>query len=138
MEETFFIDITNKWTMDLSNKCIANSRAKQTLASPIYDKFNDNGDGTYSYSYSVSLDGAITIVIKLATGNGLNWNWFKNNGWSGNPYLANTLSTLSFYYITSTQFITGITDKFTGMLVTKLLSSSASIFTFNITHDDGI
>ena len=124
--------------MDAGNNCVVDSGAKQTLASPIYDKFNDNGDGTYSYSYSVSLDGAITIVIKLATGNGLNWNWFSNNGWSGTPYLTNSLSALSFYYTTSAEFISGITDRFTGTLATKLLSPSTGTFTFYLTHDDGM
>ena len=136
--DIFFIEITNKWILDIGNNWVSTTGTKQVLSSPIYDKFSDNGDGTYSYTYTVSLDGAITIVIKLATANGLNWVWLNNNSWSGSPYLTNTLSNLEFYNYASTGFISGINESFTGILTSLLLSPKSETFTFYVTHDDGV
>ena len=135
--DTFYIEIKNKWTIDVYGVCKAVAGSKSTLSVPIKGVMVDNGDGTYSFDYSVSFDGAVTIITNLLAKGGVKAQWFSNTSLSPPAVQSNTISNLNTFWMPGDPVLFPGQNYFTSKFFGKLKSPTTETYSFLFKHDDG-
>ena len=135
--DTFYIEIKNKWTIDVYGVCKAVAGSKSTLSAPIKGVMVDNGDGTYSFDYSVSFDGAVTIITNLLAKGGVKAQWFSNTSLSPPAVQSNTISNLNTFWMPGDPVLFPGQNYFTSKFFGKLKSPTTETYSFLFKHDDG-
>ena len=119
--DIFYIQIKNKWTIDVYGVCTAVAGSKSTLSSLIKGVMNDNSDGTYSFDYSVSFDGAVTVIVELLTQGGVKAQWFPNLSYTLPTIKSNITSNINFYWTPGDpDFIPGLNYDFYSKIFWKI------------------
>ena len=136
--DIFYIEIRNKWTIDVYGVCTAVAGSKSTLSAPIKGVMNDNSDGTYSFDYSVSFDGAVTVIVELLTQGGVKAQWFPNLSYTLPTIKSNITSNINFYWTPGDpDFIPGLNYDFTAKFFGKLRPPTTETYSFFFQQDDG-